>query len=568
MRRSVSKKISGLIVCLVLLFAFSIPSLATNQVNTIDIQAVIYKDGSMYIVQTWEGRFDEGTEIYIPMKAPDYLTISELMVSDVDGSYDTVPDWNTDWSFEEKARKCGVHPTDGGYEICFGITEYGHNRYAVEYKLSNAVGGYSDRDGVNFRFVNDGMNTTPTDVKVEIRLADGTPITDETADAWGFGFQGEVEFADGGILAYTNTPLTAENHVTVLFSLERGILSPARQEPGSFEGVREKAFEGSDYDNMGDSGEEVSTFTAIVTTLLSMGLPIGLMIWIHRLKKKRAEKKRKRFSERFGYFRDIPNEGSLSATYAMGHIFEACEDGAILATGMLRLIQLGCLSPVETQTVGFMGKTHETVSLRLLGSCHDSMNEYDEYLYTVLEGAAGSDAVLQANELERFANQNDTLLRAYIQKHEDAGRAYLNQKHCLKRWRMPVRLTDLTPTGEQELGELMGLKRYLTDFSLVAERGVKEMPIWRELLTYAMLFGIADQVAEQMKELYPQISSELTDYSQSMTTAYSYHDLLYRNMKQAEQQRQQQERSSGSGGFASFGGGGGSIGGSSGGGTR
>jgi uncharacterized membrane protein len=53
----------------------------------------------------------------------------------------------------------------------------------------------------------------------------------------------------------------------------------------------------------------------------------------------------------------------------------------------------------------------------------------------------------------------------------------------------------------------MGLKRYLTDFSLIAERGVKEMPIWRELLTYAMLFGIADQVAEQMKELYPQFSS-------------------------------------------------------------
>jgi uncharacterized membrane protein len=144
----------------------------------------------------------------------------------------------------------------------------------------------------------------------------------------------------------------------------------------------------------------------------------------------------------------------------------------------------------------------------------------------------------------------------------------LNQKHCLKRWDMPVRLTDLTPAGEQELGELMGLKRYLTDFSLVAERGIKEMPIWRELLTYAMLFGIADQVAEQMKELYPQISAELTDYSGSMATAYSYHYLLYSNMKKAEEQREQEKRSGGGGGFASLGGGGGSIGGGSGGGTR
>ncbi|WP_395547457.1 MULTISPECIES: DUF2207 family protein [unclassified Lacrimispora] len=559
------KKVHGLILCFALLFALPFPAFAANQVNTMDIQAVIYEDGSMYVTQVWEGNFDEGTESYIPMNAPETLTISQLMVSDQNGSYETVTDWNVDGSFEEKARKCGIHATDNGYEICFGISNYGQNRYAIEYKLDNAVGGYSDRDGVNFRFVNDGMNTTPTDVKVEIRLADGTPITDETADIWGFGYDGQVEFLDGAILAYTESPIYPENHVTVLFSLEKGILSPSRQEPGSFEEVKETAFSGSDYDS---TGEEVSTFEAIVTVLLSIGLPIGLMIWFFRMKKKRAEKKRQRFAERFGYFRDIPNDGNLSATYALGQLFDVCEDGAILATGMLRLIQLGCLSPVETQQVGLMGKTKEMVSLRLMGSNHANMNEYDEYLYTVLEGAAGSDAILQPKELERFANQNDTLLRAYIEKQDSAGRAYLSQKHCLKRWNAPAKLTDLTPAGEQELGELMGLKRYLMDFSLIAERGVKEMPIWRELLTYAMLFGIADQVAEQMKALYPQISNQLTDYTQSMVTAYSYHYLLYSNMKKAEEQREQEKRSGGGGGFASLGGGGGSIGGGSGGGTR
>jgi len=559
------KKVHGLILCVVLLFSLPLPAFAANRVDTMDIQAVIYEDGSMYVTQVWEGSFDEGTESYIPMNAPDYLTISQLMVSDQNGVYETVSDWNVDGSFAEKARKCGIHKTDDGYELCFGISRYGQNRYAIEYKLDNVVGAYSDRDGVNFRFVNDGMNTTPTDVKVEIRLGAGTPITEENAAVWGFGYDGQVEFADGAILAYTESPIRPENHVTVLFSLEKGILSPSRQESGSFEEVRETASRGSDYDS---TGEEVSTFEAIVTTLLSIGLPIGLIIWLCRLKKKRAEKKRKQFTEGFGYFRDIPNDGNLSATYALGQLFEVCEDGAILSTGILRLIQLGCLSPVETQEVGFMGKTKEIVSLRLMGSNHANMNEYDEYLYTVLEGAAGSDAVLQAKELERFANQNDTLLRAYIEKQDSAGRAYLSQKHCLKRWNAPAKLTDLTPAGEQELGELMGLKRYLTDFSLIAERGVKEMPIWRELLTYAMLFGIADQVAEQMKALYPQISAELTDYSQSMVTAYSYHYLLYSNMKKAEQQREQEKRSGGGGGFASLGGGSGSIGGGSGGGTR
>lgn len=562
------KRVIGLILCIFLVFFLAQPAFAANQVNTIDILALINEDGSMYITQKWSGRFEEGTESYIPMNAPSYLTISELKVSDQDGIYDTVPDWNIDWSFEEKSRKCGIHNTDNGYEICFGISRYGQNRYTITYKLNNVIGGYSDKDGVNFRFVNDKMNTTPTDVKVEIKLEDKKPITDEIADIWGFGFKGEVLFENGSIIANTNTPLSKENHVSILFALNKGIISPSRKVSGSFEEVRIKAFEGSDYDNIGDNEEEVSTFAALSLTLFSIGLPIALIIWFLRLKKKSVKKKLKRFSERFGYFRDIPNEGSLSASYALGRMFDMCEDGAILATGMLRLIQIGCLSSVETQEVGFMGKVKETISLRLTGSNHEKMNEYDEYLYTVLEGAAGSDATLQPKELERFANQNDTLLRAYIEKHDSAGRTYINQKHCLKRWTNPAKLKDLTPAGEQELGELMGLKRYLMDFSLVAERGIKEIPIWRELLTYAMLFGIADQVAAQMKELYPELTMELNDYTKSMGTAYSYHYLLYNNMKKAEQQRQQKVRSSGGGGFSSIGGGGGSIGGGSRGGTR
>lgn len=562
------KRVSGLIICLALLFIFTLPAFAANQVNTIDIQAVIYEDGSMCVRQSWSGSFDEGTESYIPMNAPDYLTISELTVYDQNGVYDTVPDWNIDWSFEEKARKCGIHITETGYEICFGISQYGQNRYIIEYKLDNVVGGYWDKDGVNFRFINNQMNTTPTDATVQIRLADDTPITDENADIWGFGFMGEVVFEDGSIVARTNTALSVENHVTVMFSLNKGTLSPSRQEEGSFDEVRARAIGGSDYDEIGSTDEEVSPFAVIITILLSFGLPIGLIVWTSKMKKKRAEKKRQRFSERFGYFRDIPNEGNLSATYALGRLFDECEDGAILATGMLRLIQLGCLSPVETKEVGFMGKTKETASLKLMGSNYEKMNKFDEYLYAVLECAAGPDAVLQAKELENFANQNDKLLRTYIQKHDSSGRAWLDEKRCLRKWNTPAKLTDLTPAGEQELGELIGLKRYLMDFSLVAERGIKEVAIWRDLLTYAMLFGIADQVAEQMKELYPSLSSELTDYSQSVVTAYSYHYLLYSNMKKAEEQRQQEMRSSGGGGLASFGGGSGSIGGGSGGGTR
>ncbi|MEG2222776.1 MAG: DUF2207 domain-containing protein, partial [Oscillospiraceae bacterium] len=306
----------------------------------------------------------------------------------------------------------------------------------------------------------------------------------------------------------------------------------------------------------------------IVMMVVGLQATVGVIVVVSKIKKGIRQKKMQNFSDQFGYFRDIPNGGNVAATYALGRQFEVCEDGAILATGMLRLIDLGCLTPVTQETVGAMGKTSETVNLRLVGGNSNRMDEYDEYLYTVLEGAAGMDGILQAKELERFAEKNDSLLRNYINKYLEAGKAYLNGKHCLKRWELPAKFSYLTDSGEKELGELMGFKKYLEDFSLIAERGVKELPIWKEMLSYAMLFGIADRVAEQIKTLYPNLTVELDTYHQSLYTATSYHYLLYRNMRNAEERREQAQRSSGGGGFASIGGGGGSIGGGSGGGSR
>lgn len=565
MRLKMKRRLHIAIVCLLMLFSFSVPAFAANQVNNIDIKAVVNNDGSMVVTQTWKGSFDEGTENFIPMKASDYLTISDLKVKDQNGTYETLPEWNIDADLEEKANTCGILETDEGYEICFGISEYGDNTYTIKYKLDNLVGGYTDMDGVNFKYVNDQMTTTPTDVTLDISLADGTPLTDDIADIWAFGFEGDVKFNDGSIKASTKKPIEEENHVTVMFGIKKGVLSPARTEDTSFETVKEAAFEGSDYDTE-DGG--LSTFAAGVIVALIILIPMVVMFFVRKLKKKRKRAKLNKFSDQFGYFRDLPNDGNTNATYALGRLFDVCKDGAILSTGMLRLIDLRCLEPMTEDEVGFMGKTKEVVNLKMLETHHGDMNEYDEYLYTVLEGAAGSDGILQSNELEEFAEENDHLLRNYINKCDSQGRAYLDEKDCLNRPDIPSKLKYLTQSGKKELGELMGFKKYLEEFSLIAERSVKEIPIWKEMLSYAMLFGIADKVAEQMKELYPNMAVEVTNYNNSLYTAYSYQYLLYKNMRRSEERREQEERSSGGGGFSSLGGGGGSIGGGSGGGSR
>ena len=108
------------------------------------------------------------------------------------------------------------------------------------------------------------------------------------------------------------------------------------------------------------------------------------------------------------------------------------------------------------------------------------------------------------------------------------------------------------------------LKKYLNEFTLIAEREITETIIWKEYMVYATLFGIADKVIEQFKKVYPEKIPELETYNRNVIIAHSYYRSMYRSSQRAMQAR----RTSGSGGRASFGGGGGFSGGGRGGGSR
>ncbi|MDD2971198.1 MAG: hypothetical protein PHE02_03570 [Lachnospiraceae bacterium] len=69
------------ILCMAVLLC-GMPVNAANHINMIQVEATIQQDGSMDVVQYWEGDFDEGTENYIPIKALSGITIHDLQVSD------------------------------------------------------------------------------------------------------------------------------------------------------------------------------------------------------------------------------------------------------------------------------------------------------------------------------------------------------------------------------------------------------------------------------------------------------------------------------------------------------
>lgn len=528
-----------------------LPATAGNRVPEMEIDVALRQDGSAVITQVWMADIDEGTEFYLTCRDSGYLSITDFSVSDESGTYTLLEDWDVDASFEEKTGKCGIHETEDGVELCWGIGKYGRRRYTITYVLHDLVGAYSDADGFNYRFV-DEMNIFPTDIVLTIRNQDGTSLTDEDCDIWAFGYDGEILFEDGVIRARSNTALESGEHMTVMVSLKKGVLSPQRNVDGSFDDVKERAFEGSSYRQEEEDGSFLDLLIGLAIILL-----IGIFVALAAVMatKLRKAKLRKRMTQ-IDYFRDAPNNGNPNVTYRLGAACELCRKDSLLGVYLLRLISDGALEPEET------GTRSPQVDLRLIRP-PKSGNAYDDAFYAILEAAAGADGVLQAKELEKFCDQNSKPLASFADScRQDADRTMI-RAGCY-RGAVCENVKSLTPQGQRQLDEILGLKRFLLDFSLIHERGVKETVIWQDYLIYAYLLGIADQVVPQIRKLYPETLPQVERFQRCVGYAGYYNGFMY-SAYTRELQRQESARSSGSGGMASFGGGGGFSGGGGGG---
>jgi len=562
----VKKSISA-ILCAFLLLVFTAPvALGANKVSDISVDVVLYDDGAAYITQTWNCNFTEGTEGYIPIENLGEMSITEFLVSDASGAYTYTENWDIGAGFEEKAGKYGMVETDKGYELCWGIGEYGENRYAIEYRLNNFVGGYTDSDGFNFQFINPGMGTLPTDVTVKITTQDGLKLDADNCGIWAFGFDGQIEFENGQVLAYTETPLSSgTDSVIIMLQLNKGLLHPTRAVDQSFEAVKAKALEGSDYDHDAP-GDDSSTVQPeeeygpydLVIGLIVFAIPIAVVFYFLSRRVTRKKKLRSIYKNA-DYFREAPVAGNMEAAFVLADDFnQANDDGDLIGAAFLKLMSAGCLEPMSEKTVGFLGREKESISLRLVHPPQFA-GVTVKLLYELLVLVSGSDQILQERELETYCKKNHTALLDIIKVAKKDGGKTLVQIDCYNASK-EARPLGLSQRGEALLLNIMGFKKYLLDFSLIGERSIAESVIWQDYLTFATLFGIADKAIEQFKKIYP----EATEYSEN---AYYYYLLAHR-YRNASYDTAQAARSSGGGGRSSFGGGGGFSGGGMGGGTR
>ena len=536
------------------LFTFS-PLTARPLLKDLNIQVVLSRNGDARITETRQMTIDsEGTECYIVIGNLNGSNISDLTVSDETGrAFTYTGAWDIDRSRDWKEGKCGIVSKHNGYELCWGLGESGERTYTTSYTVTNLVKGYDDADGFNYMFVAQGVSPLPDHVKLTIEPEDTLRFTAENTGVWGFRYQGEVGFYDYRVVAESSEPFEGRSAMIVMCRFNKGMFEPADVRAGSFETLREQAFEGSDYVDE----EEWTTEDTIVVLALILGIfivPLIALVW-YIIYVWRA---RKKVNKDLLWYRDIPLGGDLQQTNDMLNAYKYLNTdyNHLLSACILKLINLGAIT-IE-QHLNEKGKNVQNFVIHDLKD-GDKQPVLLKKVHQIFQKAAGSDTILEPKELKSFMRSN------YNQSITDSFINTLHTKTSLSSYKDRL----------DEARQGFGLKKYLKEFSLIDERHVQEVSLWKDYMIYATLFGIADQVIKDMKQINPeyfnmdQVASQMADDTTLPMIYSTMHSSTTRAaMSKAEREAAREARASGRGGHASWGGGGGFSGGGSGGGVR
>ena len=561
--RNLAKRI--FVFSAVLLSLFVIPfnnSFAdTFYKNTINVR--INKDGSADIESIMDFEPSKGTEYFVPVNNLGKSEIVNFKVSEIKNGkevpYESLESWNTKKTREEKAKKSGVVKTDKGYELCFGFGEYQRKTFILRYRVTNFIKLLKDSDMIYWQFVNKGLSAAPGEVKLTITKGEGS-FDNTNSKIWAFGNKGTIEFSDGKIVFNSLTGLTSSNYVTVLVQLNKGDIISGETIDKDFSYYKDLAFKGSDYTKKADKKSSNKIF------YVAGGIIVAIVVLVKIFGKKKSNGYQKG-DFKGEYYRDIPEKEWWKLSDILEDIgFDGQE--SIIRAYFLKWIQEKILIPV-TEEKGLIFKK-DTLALKIKSGFNNDFEEkVERKLFAMFAGAAGADGILQENEFSDYLEDTDNQeeFESIEEDLEELSNEYASKNDLFEKSSKGKYSHTYSEKGKEFTAKLVKNYNYLKDFSLLSEREISEIKVWKNLLIYATLYDVADEVEKQLKKLSPEFLRNIDIDVESLHTAVIYSDVFSTDFADAYASSVE-KASGGGGGFTSIGGGDDSFGGGDGGGTR
>ena len=499
------KRHSLILMALLVLTGFGHFAVAQNKVHDVDITVNLNTDGSAQVREVWDMTLSRGTEVYLGRENLGDIKIRDLTVSDETGTtYKTDRSWDTDRSFDGKRGHCGLNSISNGYEICWGIGEYGHRTYTVDYTLTNLVKSLDDYDMVHYQFY------TPNDFQgehVKVTIEKPGFVMDTLTRIWAFGYDGYIWREDGKVIAESENPLEPSHSVIILMRFDKGTFQSESVQERPFQVVLDRALEGADKpDNPLPKWKE-TLYTILGGLLFFFMCLLPFIPMIARIIQRRKARKNAFGTldlSSIGWSREIPYDGDILKNYYVVSNSRdiKAKNNSVASAMILHMLQEGCL---EAQRDLASGKVNIYFKQ---DADFSKLDKTEEGLWSMMFEASGSNQILEEKEFSTWAKRHSSRLSNWTQSVNSTGLTRLRTGGYYQSGKY-------TDKGCAENRKVIGFKKFLEETTLIKERTTPEVALWREYLIFASLLGIAEQVAKELKDIDPVV------FEQAYTMPYN-----------------------------------------------
>jgi len=543
---------------LFMLFIMLPISVRADHMYKIDMKVNISEDGTANVTEVWDVKATSGSEWYKTMYELGNSKLSNFTVL-MDGEKLQYKNWDVNESIREKAGYYGINYASKGMELCFGKGDMKRHTFTLNYDLSNYVFNTSDSQILYWTLF---PEVTVDNFTVEVSSYYQFP---DTLDVWGYGYKGYA-YVENGKIKMSNDGGLSSDYVALLvkFPLDTFNTSNIVSGYNSFNDVYNMAEEDTfdyDYDDYYEEGSSSFGIFDFIMIIVPFLFPILIVIVaiVAAVKSGYGYVGNKKIDKKnVNMFRDIPcNKDIYYANVLIKLNNFGYKDTNILGAIILKWVKENKIG-FKNETTGIFNRETSVIDLTR-NPVFD--NDLERKLFEMMHKAS-EDGMLEAREFERWCKKNySKFLNLFgdiegdeIDKLESQGHIYkrTSKEECKKK-------NVMDDVIYEDSVKLYGLKKYLDEFSSMNTKEVMEVHLWDEYLMFAYLFGIADKVAKQLKNMYPEVLEQANfDYDAIVFV----NTISTRGVSAASSARAAAESySSGGGGFSSGGGGGGSFGG-------
>ena len=491
-----------------LLISVLSPAASWQRVRDLDIHVTLMSLGGAVFHEKWDlNTGDDITEWYLVRENLGDMELVRLQVLDENGNeFADDGEWDVHRTLAEKAGKSGVVHKANGLELCWGVGTHGDHVFHAFYSFTNAVKSLNDYDMFHMQLVSPGLSSPPEHVRVTIE-AKGQQLDTLNTRIWGFGYEGTSAFQEDGTVVFESSgPFLVDDSVIVLLRFEKGMFSSESIQERDFQDALDQAMIDADfghdyYEEEDDTAAGIAGFFTILVMYFAFLRPFVKALRGKKSKKDIAKVIGVRDPKTVSWFRDIPMGGYLGAAdCVLKDIGEGKGNNLALAI-ILRLVHTGYLRPTR--------EIEGPLQLAFTDKDPQSLDNIFLPFYRLLEQAAGEDKVLQDKEFSAWASAHSSSVYKWTSNSTTEARSRMN----IEGWYCRGKYTD---EGKAQARNVVGFKNFLNDFTLSSQRETFEAQLWKEYLVYAALFGIADKVASQLKDIDPSFFRETFAYDADM----------------------------------------------------